>query len=102
MSVGEKEIRERWGYHSPTTETQSLHELIREAYISFAMFLDEYLPDGRAKSTAFTNLQQSSMWANYGIAQLAPVELPKPKVPVTAKPSAPSQTRTEGVTNAAS
>jgi hypothetical protein len=93
MPVGSDEIRHRWGYHPGTSVTIPKHEQVREAYIAFAEFLDRVLPDGRAKSTCMTNLQQSSMWANYGIAELAPVEIPKPvdkpKQPVTAKPAPP-------------
>lgn len=76
MAIGQENIRNRWGYHPGTDVTIPRHELIREAYISFAEFLDKYVPDGRPKSTAFTKLQESSMWANFGIAQLSPVVLP--------------------------
>lgn len=81
MPVGAEDIRNRFGYHPGTDETVPKHELIREAYIAFAEFLDQQLPDGRAKSTAFTNLQQSSMWANFGVAELAPVVLPQSTQP---------------------
>jgi hypothetical protein len=77
MSIGSEDIRNRFGYHAGTDKTKPLHETVREAYIAFAEFLDNKLPDGRAKSTSFTNLQQASMWAHYGIAELAPVVLPE-------------------------
>lgn len=76
MPLGKKEIRHRFGYHKGTPETMEKHEKVREAFIIFAEHLDEILPDGRAKSTSFTNLQVASMWANYGIAEAAPLELP--------------------------
>lgn len=79
MPVGKEEILNRWGYHPGTETTIPRHEQVREAYISFAEFLDLILPDGRAKSTALTNLQQSSMWANFGIAELSPVITPSEK-----------------------
>jgi hypothetical protein len=88
MPLGKDEIEHRFGSHPATPITGRMHEQVRDAYVAFAEFLDRVLPDGRAKSTAFTNLQQSSMWANYGVAELAPVEWPKP---VTAKPTAPSK-----------
>lgn len=76
MSLGKDEINHRFGYHPGTSVTIPKHAQVREAYKAFAEFLDLILPDGRAKSTAFTNLQQSSMWANFGVAELAPVENP--------------------------
>lgn len=77
MPVGKEDILNRFGYHPGTGVTIPRHERVREAYIAFAEFLDDVLPDGRAKSTSFTNLQQSSMWANFAVAELAPLELPK-------------------------
>lgn len=81
MPVGLDDIHNRFGYHAGTSVTIPKHAQIREMYIAFAEFLDKVLPDGRAKSTAFTNLQQSSMWANFSIAEQAPLALsavPKP------------------------
>lgn len=74
MPLGPEEIDHRFGYHPGTSVTIPKHERVREAYKALAEYLDGLLPDGRAKSTAFTNLQQSSMWANYSVAELAPVE----------------------------
>jgi hypothetical protein len=76
MPVGKEDIRNRFGFHRGTSITIPKHERVREAYIAFSEYLDEILPDGRAKSTSFTHLQQSSMWANFGIAELAPVVTP--------------------------
>lgn len=77
MPLGRDEIEHRFGFHAGTSVTIPKHEQVREAYKAFAEFLDGVLPDGRAKSTAFTKLQESSMWANYGVAELAPVVPPK-------------------------
>lgn len=77
MPIGREAILDRFGYHPATGLTAKQHEQVREAYIVFAEFLDDLLPDGRAKSTCFTNLQQSGMWANFAVAQQAPVVLPK-------------------------
>lgn len=76
MPIGPDDIRNRFGYHAGTTVTIPKHEQVREMYIAFADFLDKVLPDGRAKSTAFTNLQQSSMWANFAVAETAPLVVP--------------------------
>jgi hypothetical protein len=73
MPLGRDEILHRFGYHPGTDVTVPRHTQVRDAYQAFGEFLDMILPDGRAKSTAFTNLQQSAMWANFGIAELAPV-----------------------------
>jgi hypothetical protein len=78
MPVGTDEIRNRFGYHPGTELTIKQHEQVREAFIAFADFLDRTLPDGRAKSTSFTHLQQASMWANFGVAEQAPIVFPTP------------------------
>jgi len=92
MPVGDKEIEHRFGYHPATDETAKMHEQAREAFKAFAMFLDKLLPDGRSKSSAFRNLQQSSMWANYAIAELAPLATTKssPIIRLVPKPGPPA------------
>jgi predicted AlkP superfamily pyrophosphatase or phosphodiesterase len=96
MPLGQNEIRHRFGYHKGTPDTASKHEAVRQAYIAIGEFLDQTIPDGRAKSTAFTKLQESSMWANFGVAEQAPLvpmtgddpkpvsPAPKPRPPKTA------------------
>jgi 3-methyladenine DNA glycosylase Tag len=76
MPVGKEEIHNRFGYHPATPENAKKHENLRDVYEDFANFLDQLLPDGRAKSTCMTWLQQSSMWANFAIAQTSPVTPP--------------------------
>jgi hypothetical protein len=73
MPVGKDELVNRFGFHAGTPDTVPQHEVMREAYLAFAEFLDQKLPDGRAKSTTMTWLQQSSMWANFAICEQAPV-----------------------------
>jgi hypothetical protein len=79
MPVGSEEIRHRFGHHPVTVSQREKHEQIQEAYIAFAEFLDLALPDGRAKSTAFTNLQQSHMWAEFAINATTPARENKSK-----------------------
>jgi hypothetical protein len=79
MSVGPDEIRHRFGHHPVTAAMRQNRETIQEAYIAFAEFLDTILPDGRAKSTAFTGLQQSAMWAEYAISATTPARKVMPK-----------------------
>lgn len=73
MAIGNEEIVNRFGYHKATDKTGPQHQEIRGAFIELGMFLDELLPDGRAKSVAFTELESASMWANKAIAEQAPI-----------------------------
>lgn len=73
---GHEEIEHRFGFHKATVEGENAtlpkHTLVRIAYRKFAAELDEILPDGRAKSVAFTELENASMWSHKAIAELAP------------------------------
>lgn len=73
MALGKQEIQNRFGYHAGTKHTIPKHEQVREGAIAFATYLDEIVPDGRAKSLMFTALQEATMWANFGIAEKAPL-----------------------------
>lgn len=77
MAVGSKEIENRFGFHKATIEgdnaTLPKHRDIRIAFRDFAEYLDEVLPDGRAKSVAFTELENASMWSHKAIAETAPL-----------------------------
>ena len=93
MPLGKEEIAHRFGPHPATAVTAKMYEQVVGAYIAFAEFLDTVLPDSRAKSTAFTNLQNSSMSANYSIAELAPVAQPTSSTPIirpSARPTPPA------------
>lgn len=74
---GPGEIEHRFGFHKATVEgpeaTLPLHREIRLKFREFASFLDEALPAGRAKSVAFTELENASMWSHKAIAETAPV-----------------------------
>lgn len=75
-SIGVDEIEHRFGFHKATIEgdnaTLPLHRDTRLAFRKFAEFLDEVLPAGRAKSVAFTELENASMWSHKAIAETAP------------------------------
>jgi hypothetical protein len=75
--LGEEEIRNRFGYHKGTTEgpgaTAPKHKDLRQMFMDVATILDKALPHGRAFSVAMTKLQEASMWANFAIAECAPV-----------------------------
>lgn len=66
------EIEHRFGFHKATDETGPLHRQTRLLFREFAERLDELLPKGRAKSVAFTELENASMWSHKAIAEQAP------------------------------
>jgi hypothetical protein len=67
------ESKERFGWHKGTEVTGPLHQVVRAKFAELDMFLQEALPQGRAKSLARTELETSGMWANKAVAELAPV-----------------------------
>lgn len=75
--IGREEIEHRFGFHKATVEgpeaTLPKHRDVRLKFREFAEFLDEVLPKGRAKSVAFTELENASMWSHKAIAETAPV-----------------------------
>ena len=75
--VGQEEIENRFGFHKGTIEgpnaTAPQHADLRVKFTDFAELLDVVLPDGRAKSLAFTELETASMWAHKAIAEQAPL-----------------------------
>lgn len=76
MAVGKVEIEHRFGFHKATIEGENAtlpkHRDTRLKFREFAEWLDEVLPEGRAKSVAFTELENASMWSHKAIAELAP------------------------------
>ena len=74
---GADEIEHRFGFHKATIEGENAtlprHRDTRLKYREFAEWLDKTLPDGRAKSVAFTELENASMWSHKAIAETAPV-----------------------------
>lgn len=76
QTLGPVEIEHRFGFHKATIEgpeaTLPKHRDTRILFREFAERLDEILPAGRAKSVAFTELENASMWAHKAIAETAP------------------------------
>ncbi len=76
MALGKNEIEHRFGFHKATIEGENAtlpkHTRVRKEFKIFAEILDNILPDGRAKSVMFTELENASMWAHKSIAELAP------------------------------
>lgn len=75
--LSKQEIENRFGFHKGTIEgenaTAPKHSELRKKFREFAEMLDEVLPDGRAKSVAFTELENASMWSHKAIAETAPL-----------------------------
>lgn len=75
--IGKDEIEHRFGFHKATVEGENAtlpkHRDTRLKFREFAAFLDEVLPEGRAKAVAFTELENASMWSHKAIAETAPV-----------------------------
>lgn len=76
-SLGRDEIEQRFGFHKATVEgpeaTGPLHRDIRRLFVELGTQLDALIPDGRGKRTAFTQLQDASMWMHWAVAEQAPV-----------------------------
>lgn len=72
-----EDIEHRFGFHKATIEganaTLPLHRDLRILFREFAEKVDAILPDGRAKSVAFTTLEDASMWSHKAVAELSPL-----------------------------
>ena len=56
-------IEKTYAYHKPSAESLDKITKIRQAYSTLHDVLKELGTDGREKAVAFTNLEQSAMWA---------------------------------------
>ena len=64
----DEQIDNTFTYHAPFgTQVQRYKDLRDEAKL-FAKTIQEFCPESREKSLAFTSLQQTMMWANAAIA----------------------------------
>lgn len=75
-SLGEHEIKNRFAYHKPSPEIARQHEVFRSIMVDIGVIFDCRLPNGRAKSLAFTALEEAGMWAHKAIAEQSPIEEP--------------------------
>lgn len=77
MSLTNDEIAARMGTTKPTTEgvnaTAPKHSSLRDEFTRFAQFLENLVPEGRAKDVMHTQLEAASMWAHKAVSQEAPV-----------------------------
>jgi len=72
-SIGPDVLRDRFGYHKGTEVTAPMHQAVRGVMLDVGIILDRMLPNGRAKFQAIILLEESTMWANKAIAEMAPV-----------------------------
>ncbi len=79
------QIANIFSYHKPLPGQSDRYERIRAKARELAELLEAECPESREKSTAFTNLQQTVMWAN---AAIAIHEKPVPIVSIPALPGA--------------
>lgn len=63
-----EDIENRFTYHSPKADQPKRYELIRNKAKELAFLINESVPESREKSLALTHLQETTMWANAGIA----------------------------------
>lgn len=62
-------IDNNFSYHKPIGTQAERYELIRAKGKELAELLSAYCPESRELSLAYTNLEQSIMWANASIAR---------------------------------
>ena len=73
MPLTPDEIANRTMFHKGTEVTGPLHAQVRAKFHMIMEQLNDILPDGRAKSICMTQLEDSEMWANKAVAELAPL-----------------------------
>lgn len=56
-------------YHAPKNDQLERYEVIREKAKELAEYIQQFCPESREKSVAFTQLETSVMWANAAIAR---------------------------------
>ena len=64
---------QKYGYHKGNDITIPQHQTCRQAFLDLANRMERLLPEGRAKQQFKINLQEASMWANFAIAEQAPL-----------------------------
>lgn len=72
-NIPNAELAERFGYHKADATTGPLHAQLRAKFFDLAVEVNRLVPDGREKSLALTELQNSLMWANAAVAMTAPL-----------------------------
>ena len=63
------QVVNRFEYHEVTTADIERMRMLRERAVELAAAIMVLAPDGREKSLALTNLEQTLFWANAGISR---------------------------------
>lgn len=74
MNDAHLDNEQKYGFHKPDAYTRPLHEELRTEFRRFANLLDSILPEGDAKTQAGIRLKETSMWANFSVAEMGPLE----------------------------
>lgn len=77
MPLGKEQILRRFAFPPHDTvmrdsDVLSGHLTLAEMMVEFAASMDEYLPDGGAKTQFFVNLQQALTWGHIAVDELKP------------------------------
>jgi hypothetical protein len=62
-------INNNFQYHAPKEGQPERYEALRAMAKDLARAINNYCPDSREKSLAFTKLEEAVMWANASIAR---------------------------------
>ena len=65
----QKDLDNRFTYHTPTPEKIDQYALLRNLGKELAEVISEECPHGRERSLAITKLEEVIMWANASIAR---------------------------------
>jgi hypothetical protein len=67
--MSNEKIENNFSYHSPKEGQPEKYQAIREKAKELAYLINDTVPDSREKSIAMTQLEDTVMWANAGIAR---------------------------------
>ena len=65
----DKDIEDRFTYHSPKGDQPEKYKEIRDRAKELAYLLNSVVPQGREKALAMTKLEECVFWSNAGIAR---------------------------------
>lgn len=68
MAIDPAEVKRRFTFHTASPAAIEQLEAVRQEFIKIGTALS-YLPEGREKSLAFTNLEQAQFFANAAIVR---------------------------------
>lgn len=63
------DIERNFTYHAPKEDQIGRYREIRDKGKQFAEMIDEFCPESRERSLAFTKIEEAVMWANAAIAR---------------------------------